>query len=245
MFYNSPQRLRSIRSATDEYARIVSVVLAYSIHNAGVAMSCRKAGNVSANSTADINTGVGASVLDNIGLHYGDAVKRELVELNVEDAELSVKVKAWCSGPSFQAKKSTFLFFINRECAVLEFSGASLQRVDSVCRQSEVLGSCTDRYVDCSSLKRALEGFYGTLLAKGTHPFVYLSLEIDPSKVDVNVHPTKKEVAFADEDEVVELVCQKLAEVLEKQGQSRSYKVQVRPPLLLPNLCRWDGAQFF
>lgn len=85
-----------------------------------------------------------------------------------------------------------------------------------------------DRYVDCSSLKRALEAFYGTLLAKGTHPFVYLSLEIDPTKVDVNVHPTKKEVGFEDEDEVVELVCEELAKVLEKQGQSRSYKVQVR-----------------
>ncbi|GAA5876805.1 hypothetical protein JCM3774_003478 [Rhodotorula dairenensis] len=204
LFYNTPQRLRAIRSATDEYARIVSVVLAYSIHNAGVAMSCRKAGNISSNSTADINTSLGASVLDNIGLHYGDAVKRELVELNAEDDELSVKVKAWCSGPSFQAKKSTFLFFINH------------------------------RYVDCSSLKRALEGFYGTLLAKGTHPFVYLSLEIDPSKVDVNVHPTKKEVAFADEDEVVQLVCQKLAGVLEQQGQSRSYKVQTLLPTAGP-----------
>ena len=115
LFYNTPQRLRSLKSTTEEYARVVAVVLAYSIHNAGVAMSCRKAGNNSSTSTADINTSVGASVLDNIGLHYGDAVKRELVELNVEDAELSVKVKAWCSGPSFQAKKGTFLFFINRE----------------------------------------------------------------------------------------------------------------------------------
>lgn len=85
-----------------------------------------------------------------------------------------------------------------------------------------------DRYVDCSSLKRALEAFYATLLAKGSYPFVYLSLEIDPTKIDVNVHPTKKEVAFEDEDEVVQLVCEKLAEVLEKQGESRSYKVQVR-----------------
>lgn len=204
LFYNTPQRLRSLKSATEEYARVVAVVMAYSIHNAGVAMSCRKAGNNSSNSTADVNTSVGASVLDNIGMHYGDAVKRELVELNVEDTELSVKIKAWCSGPSFQAKKGTFLFFINH------------------------------RYVDCSSLKRALEGFYGTLLAKGTHPFVYLSLEIDPSKVDVNVHPTKKEVAFADEDEVVQLVCQKLADVLEKHGESRSYKVQTLLPTTGP-----------
>ncbi|BGP57805.1 DNA mismatch repair protein Mlh1 [Rhodotorula sphaerocarpa] len=204
LFYNTPQRLRSLRSATDEYARIVSVVLAYSIHNAGVAMSCRKTGSGTTNSTADINTSVGASVIDNIGLHYGDAVKRELVEVNASSEELNVKVSAWCSGANFQAKKSTFLFFINH------------------------------RYVDCSSLKRALEAFYGTLLAKGTHPFVYLSLEIDPTKVDVNVHPTKKEVGFEDEDEVVELVCEELAKVLEKQGQSRSYKVQTLLPTAGP-----------
>ncbi|POY75927.1 hypothetical protein BMF94_1011 [Rhodotorula taiwanensis] len=200
LFYNTPQRLRSLRSATDEYARIVSVVMAYSIHNAGIAMSCRKTAGGSSNSTADINTSVGASVLDNIGLHYGDTVKRELVHVEAASSELDVEVNAWCSGANFQAKKSTFLFFINH------------------------------RYVDCSSLKRALEAFYGTLLAKGTHPFVYLSLEIDPTKVDVNVHPTKKEVAFADEDDVVELVCEELAKVLEKQGESRNYKVQTLLP---------------
>lgn len=90
----------------------------------------------------------------------------------------------------------------------------------------------TDRYVDCSTLKRALESFYATILAKGTYPFVYLSLDIDPTKVDVNVHPTKKEVGFEDEDEIVELICNKLGETLEKQGGARSFKVQVRPSLL-------------
>ncbi|BGP19480.1 DNA mismatch repair protein Mlh1 [Rhodosporidiobolus nylandii] len=201
LFYNTPQRLKSLRSASDEYARIVQVVLAYSIHNAGVAMSCKKAASASSAATPDINTTVGASVLDNIGLHYGENVKRELLEVKVENETLNVKVKAWCSGANYQAKKGTYLFFINH------------------------------RYVDCSSLKRALEAFYGTLLAKGTHPFVYLSLEIDPTKIDVNVHPTKKEVGFEDEDEIVELVCEKLAEALQKQGESRSYKVQT----LLPN----------
>jgi hypothetical protein len=93
-----------------------------------------------------------------------------------------------------------------------------------------------DRYVDCTPLKRALESFYATILAKGTYPFVYLSLDIDPTKVDVNVHPTKKEVGFEDEDEIVELVCEKLGETLEKQGGSRSFKVQVRWLLFLCSL---------
>lgn len=92
---------------------------------------------------------------------------------------------------------------------------------------SNVPGRNVDRFVDCSPLKRALEGFYGTLLAKGTHPFVYLSLSIHPTKIDVNVHPTKKEVGFEDQDEIVELICLSLAKALEEQGESRSYKVQV------------------
>ncbi|GAA5990002.1 hypothetical protein JCM5350_002364 [Sporobolomyces pararoseus] len=197
LFFNTPQRLKSLRTASDEYSRIVSVVLAYSIHNAGVAMSCKRQ---NAGSTADVNSQIGASVLDNIGISYGEATKKELVEVKAESEELGVKVNAWCSGPNFQAKRGIFLFFIN------------------------------NRFVDCSPLRRALEGFYGTLLAKGSHPFVYLSLSIHPNKIDVNVHPTKKEVGFEDQDEIVELVCESLAKALENQGESRSYKVQTLLP---------------
>lgn len=73
-------------------------------------MVCRKANS----SSADVNTAVGSSVLDNIGLHYGDNVKKELIELDVEDKELGVKVHGWFSGANYGSKKGTFLFFINR-----------------------------------------------------------------------------------------------------------------------------------
>lgn len=73
-------------------------------------MVCKKAGS----STSEINTAIGASVLDNIGVHYGEAVRRELVEVVVEDVALGVKAKGWFSGANYGAKKGTFLFFINR-----------------------------------------------------------------------------------------------------------------------------------
>ena len=55
-----------------------------------------------------------------------------------------------------------------------------------------------------------------------------LSLEIDPQSVDVNVHPTKREVYFLNEDTIVERVCNVAQDMLLNKSQSRSYPTQVR-----------------
>lgn len=56
------------------------------------------------------------------------------------------------------------------------------------------------RMVECSSLKRAVEIVYAATLPKASKPFVYMSIILPPEHVDVNVHPTKKEVNFFLED---------------------------------------------
>ncbi|KAF9819424.1 hypothetical protein IEO21_02167 [Rhodonia placenta] len=53
-----------------------------------------------------------------------------------------------------------------------------------------------------------------------------LSLQIDPRAVDVNVHPTKREVHFLDEDVIIERIADALQQKLVGQSQSRVFEYQ-------------------
>jgi DNA mismatch repair protein MutL len=55
------------------------------------------------------------------------------------------------------------------------------------------------RYVQSPYLMHGIRSAYTNLIPEGTHPFIVLYLNMDPTKVDVNVHPTKHEVKFDDE----------------------------------------------
>lgn len=52
------------------------------------------------------------------------------------------------------------------------------------------------RTVKCPVFQKAIDTAYKSLIAGGKYPFIVLNLEIPPADVDVNVHPTKKEVRY-------------------------------------------------
>jgi DNA mismatch repair protein MutL len=55
---------------------------------------------------------------------------------------------------------------------------------------------------------------YGSFLPKGHHPTFVLFLDIEPDRLDVNVHPTKKEVRFAETEALHQLVRQSIRHAL-------------------------------
>ncbi|KAG6379640.1 hypothetical protein JVT61DRAFT_10158 [Boletus reticuloceps] len=210
MFYNTPTRMSALRSPSEEYARILDVVTKYAVHNSKVAFLCKKAGSV----TPELSTSP-TSIDQAIRLLYGHAIGKELLHIEVSSSPTNStsrpigsgdvddaekwSAKAYCTSPNYQAKKTVFLLFINH------------------------------RLVESSSVKRAIESVYSGVLPKGAFPFVYLSLEIDPRSVDVNVHPTKREVIFLNEEDITERISDAIQQVV-SQSHSRTFQYQTLLP---------------
>ncbi len=55
------------------------------------------------------------------------------------------------------------------------------------------------RFIKSGYLHHALMGAYEDMLPKDTYPLYVIFIEIDPARIDINVHPTKQEIKFDDE----------------------------------------------
>ncbi len=55
------------------------------------------------------------------------------------------------------------------------------------------------RFIKSGYLHHAVMSAYEELLPQGTYPLYIIFLEIDPARIDVNIHPTKQEIKFEDE----------------------------------------------
>lgn len=62
------------------------------------------------------------------------------------------------------------------------------------------------RFIRSSYFHHAVSAAYEGLIESETHPLYALYLRVHPSKVDVNVHPTKTEVKFEDEKHIYNLI---------------------------------------
>jgi DNA mismatch repair protein MutL len=62
------------------------------------------------------------------------------------------------------------------------------------------------RVVKCPVFQKAIDMVYRNLTSNNKYPFVVLNLEIPPHDVDVNVHPTKKEVRYKNPNQIFNFI---------------------------------------
>lgn len=56
-----------------------------------------------------------------------------------------------------------------------------------------------NRFIKSAYLNHAVSAAFENLIAKDSYPTYVLYIDVDPSQVDINVHPTKQEIKFEDE----------------------------------------------
>lgn len=62
------------------------------------------------------------------------------------------------------------------------------------------------RFIKHPALNAAVEKAYTDLIPDHYYPSYFLQLEVDPSRIDINIHPTKTEVKFIDESALFTIV---------------------------------------
>ncbi len=84
------------------------------------------------------------------------------------------------------------------------------------------------RYIRSKVISAAIDEAYNTYLMKNKHAFVVLNLELNPVLVDVNVHPTKMEVRFSDEQEIFRSVYHSILNALSGKPLIKDIATQER-----------------
>lgn len=88
---------------------------------------------------------------------------------------------------------------INEETDVLKITGFVGKPEFAKKTRGEQLFYVNQRFIKSGYLNHAIMGAYEDILPKDTFPLYVVFLEIDPARIDINVHPTKQEIKFDDE----------------------------------------------
>ena len=176
LFFNTPARLKYLRSPNAESRRVEQAVEKLALANPAVSISLTVDGDVKLASTGDGQARSAAR-----------AVLGKVADKMTEGRASSPGIEAFV--------------------LVAEPSEARRRRQDQFII---VNGRPVSSTAVFAAIDRGLEGVQMTL----PYPPAAVWLEIDPSRVDVNVHPAKAEVRFADESAVFGAVRQAVSDAV-------------------------------
>jgi DNA mismatch repair protein MLH1 len=215
LFYNVPHRLKTYsKRESDEYSRILNVVQHYAIHYPYAGFVCERLRS-SGNKTllVDLNT----SQL----LHVKSLIQKR--EKNTSSKEDLVKATKQVMAHVFESSLEKHLSHFEAsqtgmdpsdfayDCQVFFTSPSH----DS--KTTKFVLFLNDRLVDLPVLKRALEDVYSNF--SKSKPVIVVKIKVPGTQVDVNVHPSKRQVALTYQDELCTAISTKLSDSLKQYGQ--------------------------
>lgn len=169
LFFNTPARLKHLKSFYTELANITDYVNKISLTHPEIKIVLISDGNTI------LNTDGSNNLLKNIKFIYGVDIAKRMVPVNGENEDY--KITGYISLPEVhRSNKNAMITLVN------------------------------NRVVRNIELNRTINESYHSYKPDNRYPIVVLNIEVDPTLVDVNIHPTKMDVKFSKFDELNELV---------------------------------------
>jgi DNA mismatch repair protein MutL len=206
LFYNLPARLKFLKSGQAEGAHITAQVQGYALAHPAIKFSLTNEGRLTFQSPGDGDLRSAAMSV------YGPEVARSLLPVGIEpedDASDDIPPRAFqgdrSERSSAAAGDETGYALLTTSNPIVVYGYVSPPALSRSNRQAQHF-YINGRAVQSRMLTFAVEEAYHTLLMVGRRPICIVNVTVDPSLVDVNVHPAKAEVKFRDDRAVFSAV---------------------------------------
>ena len=190
IFYNVPARRSFLKTVSTEHGHILSTVIHQALSHINIHFILTGGGD---RAKIIIDLPSVDSIEDRVLQIYGNEVIERLISIPGETpiSSSGLSIYGLVSKPVLTFRnKENQLFFVNK------------------------------RAVKNPSLSHAVQEAYRDLIPGDSCPMVVLFIDIAPDLVDVNVHPTKREVRFRDSRYIHDMVVDAIRGALQAKGKS-------------------------
>jgi DNA mismatch repair protein MutL len=124
------------------------------------------------------------------------------------------RIEAIFGNPKKNVYTSAFVD-INTETELVSIHGFVV-KPENATRKAEQYFFVNGRYMRHPYFLKAVQTAYSGMLTADYQPSFFIYFEIDPESIDVNIHPTKTEIKFADEQAIFQILMASVREALGK-----------------------------
>ena len=169
LFYNTPARLKHLKSLYTELANITDYINKLALSHPDIRFVLTNNDNII------LNTDGRGNLLKTIKDIYGINVAKKMLNVSAENRDYMIN--GYISLPEIHRS--------NRNAMVILVNG---------------------RIVRNTELNRVINDAYHAYKPDNRYPVVVLNIEVDPSLVDVNIHPTKMDIKFSNMEDLCKLI---------------------------------------
>lgn len=195
LFFNTPARLKHMKSLYTELASITDYVNKIALSHPEIKFVLTN------NDAILLNTDGSNNLLKVIKNIYGIETVKKMVEIEASDDDY--EISGYISLPEVhRSSRNTMITLVN------------------------------GRVVRNQELNKIINDSYHSYKPDNRYPIVVINIDVDPTLIDVNVHPTKMDVKFSKQQELLDLI-------------SNTIRNKIKEKILIPHLEVEDIKQIY